>query len=303
VQSQSADHDDALKNLVDNILARNNLTARKLRSIPENIRDWRGVSDNELLPRDLHATTTLPELKALVPNATMVREHVRRLLKAPAQAMRQHYRPHGRLDRRAFPRMAMDAPNVFTKRTRADAVNTAVGLLLDNSGSMTHIAHGQNHDRNTCQKALAVTLAEACKHADVDCHISAFSPYGLAIVKNWNQPLPQALATIANLGACMGHTPLAQCMMAAIDKLAMRTNRTKRILLVLTDGDADEGQPAMDLAQDYARAKGVQVIGVQIGEEKADAFKVGIAVPDPSKLSSEVLGALLDELRKAWVAR
>jgi len=92
-------------------------------------------------------------------------------------------------------------------------------------------------------------------------------------------------------------------MMAAIDKLAMRTNRTKRILLVLTDGDADEGQPAMDLAQDYARAKGVQVIGVQIGEEKADAFKVGIAVPDPSKLSSEVLGALLDELRKAWVAR
>jgi len=299
---RSADHDDALKNLVDAILDRNDLTAKRLRSIPQHIRDWQGM-DNAGSPAQ-YSPVALAELHAMVPNATMIREYIRRLLKAPAQASRQHYRPHGRLDRRAFPRMAMDAPNVFTKRTRADAVNTAVGLLLDNSGSMEHQAFGQEYDRNTCQKALAVTLAEACKHADVDCHISTFGHHNaLATVKDWNHPLPAALATIAALAPNIGHTPLAASMMGAIDKLAQRTNRTKRILIVLTDGDADEGQPAMDLAQDYARAKGVHVIGVQIGSEKADAFKVGVGVIDSSNLSQEVLGALLGELRVAWAAR
>jgi uncharacterized protein with von Willebrand factor type A (vWA) domain len=168
---------------------------------------------------------------------------------------------------------------------------------------MSHTACGQSVDRNTCQKALAIVLAEACKHADVDCHVSAFGYGGLSVIKDWRTPLPVALATIGQLAPSLGRTPLAQCMMAAIDRLATRTNRTKRILIVLTDGDADEGQDALNLAQDYARSKDVRVIGVQIGSEKADAFRVGVGVTDPSKLSQEVLGALLGELRKAWVAR
>jgi len=195
--------------------------------------------------------------------------------------------------------MSTNATNVYVQGARALAVNTAVGLLMDNSGSMV----GAKHE---CQRALAVTLTEACKMADVDCAVTAlartYSGAGATIIKNWHQPLVPALQAICDTPTDLGCTPLARGIMASVDHLAARPRRTKRILLALTDGMSDEGAPAVKLACDYGRSRGVHVIGVLIQSDEK-GFPTSIQVDDPSDLSRAVLDRLVDELRAQWVAR
>ena len=235
-------------------------------------------------------------LRGRVPSQAMVRDKVRRILRAQERTLVQRRELAGRLDRRAMARASMGARDVFQTKTVTPGVETDVVILLDLSSSM-------EEDRKfPAAQATAIALASAVENAGGGVMVAGFMDTdeqgkpGLRVFKDWHERACVGDARIAASGCPYG-TPMSPAIMACANILARR-KVTRRILMTLTDGECNFGSDMVKQANHYARAKGVLSIGIGIMTDVGDKWPDGATkVDDLSKLASVALGDLARILR------
>ena len=183
-------------------------------------------------------------------------------------------RPRGRLDTRGLARAAAGDSNVFQKRWYKQAQNTAVCVLTDVSSSMT--VNYVDHVTDPAPMFLAATFqrvaARTLQRARVPYSLVDYHDYTV-IKKSFTENITDAeldKRVILGGAICRGCTNTTTAICDAADMFStipLSTNVTRRIMLVVTDGDCDYGPDMVRESMAYARTQGVDAIyGIGIGD-------------------------------------
>jgi len=184
----------------------------------------------------------------------VLRSRLEGLIQASKHQRTPPKRSGRRIDSRELARIGRKDLRVFRARAKQTAVNTAVHILLDRSGSMSSLMR-------TASEAIYATALALESIADVSLETAVFPV------------ADQDVATLTRFGAKVrfedygvfsaGGTPLTPALRHAAYRLS-RQPESRRIAIVVTDGAPNQPKLAMDLVRqmtDY----GIEVFGVGIG--------------------------------------
>lgn len=184
----------------------------------------------------------------------VLRSRLEGLIQASKHQRTPPKRSGRRIDSRELARLGRKDLRVFRARAKQTAVNTAVHILLDRSGSMSSLMR-------TASEAIYATALALESIADVSLETAVFPV------------ADQDVATLTRFGAKVrfedygvfsaGSTPLTPALRHAAYRLS-RQPESRRIAIVVTDGAPNQPKLAMDLVRqmtDY----GIEVFGVGIG--------------------------------------
>jgi len=166
-----------------------------------------------------------------------------------------------RLDLRGLAKLAVNDGRVFLARQERQAVNTAVYLLLDQSGSMSHPL--ERPRIKTAFLALAALVKGLASVPGTAVAAGSFTT-------SYGDPVVVELLdfTETDRRFCLaepppsGTTPLAEAIYCVAPKL-LRRPEPRKMLVVMTDGMPDVQQKAQE-AIARCRAGGIEVYGVGI---------------------------------------
>lgn len=242
--------------------------------------------------------SSMDNLDKLFPSTAKLKADLTRLVKSPAKIDTQHGLLSGRLDRRAFGRIAGGATNVFARRQFTEGTNAAVAVVLDGSGSMKGMGE-------TFAAAMAIAIGDAMDRAAVPFEISRtgraavgrgdpvidiMKPYAVAWRKRRDMvPMMAGYDGTCNLVGAM----------AAAGRLKQVRGVTRRILFVLSDGMDCYSNSAWIRAQQLWARDGIETIGIGLLHNVGPVFKEHVNVYDPHQLAREGLGLLSRKLRAA----
>lgn len=188
---------------------------------------------------------------------------LRRMLQSKARRTWQGGKEDGDLDFGRLVPMTKGAPDVYRQKTERTAVNTALSLLLDNSGSMN------GAPIRTCQET-AVVLDMAIAGTGTNVEITGFtgctSQPVLYRYRAFGQKSQQAAASLGNMDKVgLGGTPVSTPLLEAWRRLSQQ-KEPRRVMIVVSDGGADyDDVAAARAAHDFIVARGCTVIGIAIG--------------------------------------
>ncbi|MCF8026679.1 MAG: hypothetical protein K9K82_14475 [Desulfobacteraceae bacterium] len=191
-----------------------------------------------------------------------------------------------KIDGKKVYRLSCGDTRVFSRKREHSAVNTAVHLLLDTSGSMS----GTDLDRAR-QACYSLGLAmENLKY--VNLAISSFPGMrGIHEIKRFGRSLQMKSF---NIGA-MGGTPAVPAMLHAAYTLATQPE-PRKMIFVITDGGPDRPElvPKME---DWLASCGVEVFGLGIRcSAVKQVFREAIVVDHINELATEIFKALQKKL-------
>lgn len=209
--------------------------------------------------------TLAAQLTALIPTPAKLRRDVTRALKSPDMALNHRHEARGRFDMRDVGRAQAGAVNVFRRREEAPGENTAVALLIDLSDSMRG---------GTIQGAvaLALHLGDACKAGNIPFEVLGFlCPRGVRFdqptanileVKSFRDPWQSSRAVVAAMAnAPSGGTSMMPAMIDTAKRLKARSGVTRRVMIVLTDGEDTWAKQSIRAAANTANARdGVETL-------------------------------------------
>jgi nitric oxide reductase activation protein len=181
-------------------------------------------------------------------------------------------------------RVGMGETRLFARHTERTAPNTAVHLLVDLSGSMHQSLAGSSLGQIAQDAALALALALDAI-AGVSVAVTAFpgqsgdSDRVACLMKHGQSPRTQAGAFTQS---ARGGTPLAQGLWYAAADLMLRTE-TRRMVLVITDGQPNDPKGALDIIRQCEQA-GMMVVGIGIGCDVSALFAHHILIKTVSDL-------------------
>jgi nitric oxide reductase activation protein len=207
---------------------------------------------------------------AAVGRARAATAHLRRRLGVLVQASRDddvwRARRGRRLDSTRLYRPSAGQPALFVRRDEREAPETAVGLLLDRSGSMSGLIGLAS------QAVLATALAlDAIPGAA--CWAAAFPGDRDDRVVPLKRFEERACRVAGRFDlAAGGGTPLASALWRAGFELSRRPE-PRRLLVVATDGLPNDVGAARDILG-RCRAGGIEVIGLGIGQTLAEVREV-----------------------------
>ena len=212
----------------------------------------------------------------------------------------------GRLDRKAFTRLAAGATTVFSRRDVKTADKSAVTILVDCSGSMSgEVMH------ITAQ--VSIQLAKMLEQARVNTAVIGFTgsepdenhdddtgrdEQVLVTVpfKNRGESLRAAAAKMGSIRDCASSgNPDYAALMYAVEEIATQPEQRKVIFFLTDTGSYDRAH--MKQAQLFADRMGVTLIAIGIGARVEKLFKHGADVYDLSDLGGKTFTALLRTLR------
>ena len=192
---------------------------------------------------------------AMIASPAKLRRHLTLAVKSPERVGVERRQVSGRLDLRNLSGILSGSETVFRRRVEEDGREAAVGLLLDVSGSMK----GQ---RLAAAKAMALHMGDALGAAGVKFEIAAFDDNQLwtpkPFTKAWSDDTRRAVAGMLTAGG----TAMLPAMKMCAERLLKVANVSRRILLVLTDGQ--DGFPAEANATLCAwyKTRGVEIVGI-----------------------------------------
>jgi len=205
---------------------------------------------------------------------------------------------HGRLDARQLHRLSVANARVFRRDGRKAGVNTAVHILLDCSGSM------RRRIKLTTQVCHAV--ASALNAVDgISVGVTAFPAGSPTDGGNGNDQGPTICPILAH-GERMhdnfavnatGCTPLGEALWWTLQQI-VPLSKSRKIVLVLTDGDPDSFTVALDAIKE-GRHFGVEIYGLGIMSEAITKL-----LPDHSRTIndlSDLAPAMFGMLRSALI--
>ena len=170
---------------------------------------------------------------------------------------------------------------VFEKRTERKAVNTAVNILLDMSGSMSLA------QETAIRAALALTMClTTFKHVNPALSVFGGTKNVHTVLPHGQRLLRKAEDTIARLKA-FGGTPLAEAMLSGTIALS-QTREERKVMIVVTDGIPDDIPPTISLIEKLQKS-GVIVIGIGIGKYQCvdQLFKHYISIDQVEELQTK----------------
>lgn len=225
-----------------------------------------------------------------------VRQHGRRLgriLHSFVQSTRREHSLVGacgiRAKGSALSRLAVGNPRVFEKNTQVMAVNTAVQIMLDQSGSM---------DGRPFETALtsALSLFEALRSmsgvkAGLATYSSRINGHVLPLLQFGQRMTPEAQDRIARIGACSG-TPDLSAVTASGYFLA-KCREERKVVFYITDA-TDFSKDAADMVQ-RLQAEGILFVGIVIKgcnqvSEDFKALRHVVAIKSVDELEENLLG-------------
>ncbi|MBK5968807.1 MULTISPECIES: VWA domain-containing protein [Thiorhodovibrio] len=233
----------------------------------------------------------------------VVQEESRRLrarLQGLVQASRldrpQAFRHGPRLLPKRLYRAAVGDPRLFARKRERVAVDTAIHLLIDLSGSMNSPVRrrdGLVERRGQIAQSAALALALALDGIHgVSVAVSAFP--GLSGVEDRISVLvrhgqrPRACAG-AFLQGTRGSTPMAGALWFAAADLLGRPE-TRRIVLLLTDGKPNRMDETREILR-LCSAAGLETVGLGIGVDVSGLFPVALRVDEVTALRTALFGA------------
>ena len=234
-----------------------------------------------------------------------LRRDVRAAVKAPERVGVERYQTSGRLDMRQMSQFDTSGA-LFKRRFEEEGREAAVSLLLDMSSSM---GPGRGTPAEAAG-ALALHLGEALKSAGVAFEIAGFADtneshppqsrlyVAKAFSEGWADVSKARIALMMNRVA--GGTAMLPAMHDMAGRLARKAHVTRRILLVLTDGEDGYSRAANRACIAHWRARGVEIVGIGCLCNVAGVFgPAHVNVRRLSDVSSAGLGALVQVLNPA----
>jgi nitric oxide reductase activation protein len=204
-----------------------------------------------------------------------------------------------KLDGKRLHRAAVGDDRIFSRKAERVAVDTAIHLLVDLSGSMNKPVGAQEAfdglpETRLYHRALEASLALALAFdgiVGVSTAVTAFPGItGQAdrLTRVVDHPCQSRVRAGAFVQSPRGNTPMAQAMWYAAADLALR-RESRRVMMVLTDGDPDNLDAVQDLVR-LCRDAQIEVIGVGIAIDISHLFPVSIRVDAISDLKSALFG-------------
>jgi Mg-chelatase subunit ChlD len=257
-----------------------------------------------------HNAMSASALNQRLPRNAVLSGQIGRLLVSEEARRVTHHEGSGRLDRRALTRMRAGAVDVYSQRVDTPGVDTALLVLIDGSSSMC-MPTGPAHNRGPSRMDMALTsawhIANAAELAGAKVAVTVFhgssrSDVRVSVIKDWSTPLRDRAAMLADVSPG-GSTPMSPAIMVSAKMLASVSAATRRIMMVLTDGDCDYGPEAVTKACILAGDDGVEVVGIGMdaGEDVVKAFppRYSVDVKDLAQLAATGLGVLVNMLEDA----
>jgi uncharacterized protein with von Willebrand factor type A (vWA) domain len=230
-------------------------------------------------------------VSAVIQSPAKLRRHLTLAVKSPERVSKDRFQTSGRLDMRNLVGLSIGSLSVFTRRIEDEGREAAVSLLIDVSGSMA----GQPLQ---CAKALALHMGDALKAAGVKFEIAAFDDRFLVtpkpMAKAWNKETTRAVAGLK----CLAGTAMLPAIRQAAERLIKTPNVTRRILMVLTDGQDSYNATANAAHNAHLRRRGVEVIGLALYAPRLERTFNGavVNVSDVRQLSAQGLASLVKTL-------
>ncbi len=206
---------------------------------------------------------------------------------------------HGRLDARQLHRLSVADARVFKRSGHKVGISTAVHILLDCSGSM------RRRIKLTTQICHAVAIAlDAIDGINVG--VTAFPAGSPTDGGNGNDRGPTVCPVLkhgdrmhgdfaVNAAGC---TPLAEALWWVLQQIQL-LSETRKIILVLTDGDPDSYNAALEAIEE-ARRFGIEIYGLGILSEAITKLLPNHSrtITDLSELAPAMFGMLRGALIK-----
>ena len=230
-----------------------------------------------------------------VPVPAKMKTQIRGIVRAPGRLDKRRWQENGRLDLRAVPSMRCGNKNVYKKRRKTEAVNSAVSLLVDLSFSM-------NGAEIRAAVGLAGHLGECLKSAGVPFEIVGFKggdkSYMIkSVTEPWNNDAIKNVVTTAD--AADGSTNISNAIVRAAQRLRGVQNVSRRIILCLTDGGCAYGPQSVQASIKYAETIGVETAGLGLLEDISDVFPLYQNVENVGALGRDGLDVLARALGRA----
>lgn len=195
---------------------------------------------------------------------------LRRLLQSTAKRTWRGGLEEGDLDFGRIVGMTRGDQDIYRQTQVRTSVNTAVSLLLDNSGSMS------GHPIRMCQET-AVVLDMAIQGSKTNVEITGFTGSTdhpvLYRYRAFGQKGQASSASLGNMDKVgLGGTPVSTPLLEAWRRLSQQ-KEPRRILIVVSDGGADynDVQPSRQ-AHDFIVSQGCTILGVAIGGHSLEAM-------------------------------
>ncbi|WP_207261907.1 VWA domain-containing protein [Desulfovibrio sp. Huiquan2017] len=206
---------------------------------------------------------------------------------------------HGRLDARQLHKVSVADARVFKRTGRKVGINTAVHILLDCSGSM------RKRIKLTTQVCHAV--AKALDAIDgINVAVTAFPAGAPSNGGNGNDRAPTVCPILAHgermhdkfVVSATGCTPLGEAIWWTLQQMQPLTE-SRKIALILTDGDPDSFPAARNAIED-GRRFGVEIYGLGITSETITKLLPNHSrtINDLSELAPVIFGMLRGALVK-----
>ena len=251
--------------------------------------------------RRLKNNGTADAVASMIATPAKLRRDVTKALRSPEALDNLRRESRGRFDMRDVTRASAGAVNVFRRREESPGQSTAVALLLDMSSSM--IGPGI---RNAV--ALALHLGDACKACSVPFEVLGFTQpahapnpqSGILEAKSFRDPWPEAREFVASMAnAVSGGTAMMPAMIDVAKRLRARKGVSRRIMIVLTDGEDGFSYASIRAAAKNALARdGVETIMIGAGTDVARLGLPHVNVWNLRDVAQEGLTALTDALAR-----
>ena len=211
-----------------------------------------------------------------------IRNEIKRLLENTGRSDWSPHRKAGALNVRALPSISTGNVNLFKRRDEVEGVDSAVLILLDNSGSMEYMTR-DGTVRMQAAVPVVVALHAAATAAGASVAVDAFS-IATAPVVGWGAPTAKLAGLITKINPNY-NTNDYQAVRLAGDKLLARPEQRK-ILIVITDGNGDRERTAKHVAALERCGVTVIGIGIMLESEMTSVYPSSINVKNLQDLAS-----------------
>ena len=196
---------------------------------------------------------TIEDVKSAIVRNNMTAE-VRRHLFGRRKIAAERGLKHGRLDTTRLHRVGIGDTQVFRRKQETPAINAAVSILLDCSGSMwtrDYMPDGTGVNRFYTAATAALCLAESLNLPGIACELIGFTESRRVLYhhpikaysERWNRK--KAVDTIDRIAPALLHNNAdGENLILAYNDIKQR-KETKKVIIILSDG-----APSANLAED-----------------------------------------------------
>jgi len=214
-------------------------------------------------------------------NGAKMRREIKTLLENSGYEQHDQNRRAGSVNINALHRVDYD-DRLFTRRTEVEGVDSAVFILIDNSGSMSQQIESA--------VAVASALYAASMAAQAATKVATFNYHRRE--SDWNVSVPRMNKILSHINVSGGTEDYQSLRWASNDLLQRQEQR--KVLIIITDGNGDR-----DSCKQWAASLdrlGMIVIGVGVGVSLGDIYKHNVRV-NSSTISDLTLSAVIKAIK------